>query len=389
MNDKQIRPAISAFLLMITMSILTTGISFCVAPVCEDLGFSRASFMLYYSFLVAAGAISPSFLGVFINKYGTRGVVLFSSIWCGLGFAGLSISSQLWMFYIFGAAVGLLGATCVFLAANIIVQTSYSRKKASFVLGIVMTGTGVGGVIWSNLIPNIIDSMGWRFGYLTLGIIWVALTMLSVLILGKRKAAATPGHTAASADNSFSRKALLKDRKFTLAIILMCVITVGSCATQHLPSILTEMGHDTARISTLVSVMTASSAIGAILEGMICSKIGIKKTLFGVLLLYIFGFCLMSMNAGVFFALAFLAMGAGSQGTLMPIVVRTLFGNQNYTSIWSVVVTCSSIASFLASPSWGMVYDVTGSYRPALMVMPLLLVCGLLCLVTVFRNVDD
>ena len=124
MVKNQTRPALSAFLLMLTMSLLTTALSFFVAPVCEDLGFGRGSFTLYYSLMVAAGAVSASFLGTYMNSHGPRGVIFTSGIWVGLGLVGFSFSSQLWMFYVLGAAMGLFGSTCVYLAANVIVQQS-------------------------------------------------------------------------------------------------------------------------------------------------------------------------------------------------------------------------------------------------------------------------
>ena len=38
-------------MLMLTMSLLSTALSFFVAPVCADLGFGRGSFTLYYSLI--------------------------------------------------------------------------------------------------------------------------------------------------------------------------------------------------------------------------------------------------------------------------------------------------------------------------------------------------
>lgn len=389
MAKTQFRPAASAFILMLTMSLLTTALSFFVAPVCEDLGFGRGSFTLYYSLMVAAGAVSASFLGTYMNSHGPRGVILVSGFWVGLGLMGFSFSNQLWLFYVLGAAMGLFGSTCVYLAANVIVQQSYSSKNAAAILGIVMAGAGIGGVIWSNLIPNVLDSMGWRFGYRLLGILWMTLAVLAALILGKQESVVAFGHAKSGGSNDSSKKEALKSRRFFLSAALMCILTVCSCISQHLPAVLGEMGHDSAMVGVLVSVMTAASAVGTILEGMVCSKIGIKKTMIGVLVVYGAGYCLMSMNAGVYAALVCLAIGSGSIGTLMPIVVRRIFGGLHYAAIWSVVITCSSVASFLASPTWGMVYDFTGSYRPALMTMPVLLVCGLLCLLGAFRNVEE
>jgi hypothetical protein len=109
----------------------------------------------------------------------------------------------------------------------------------------------------------------------------------------------------------------------------------------------------------------------------------------GILVFYAAGDGLMSFRTGIYAALVCLAIGSGSIGTLMPIVVRRIFGGLHYAAIWSVVITCSSVASFLASPTWGMVYDFTGSYRPALMAMPILLALGMICLLGAFKKVEE
>lgn len=388
MSKNQTRPALSAFLLMVTMSLLSTALSFFVVPVCEDLGFGRGSFTLYYSLMVAAGAVSASFLGTYMNKKGVRGVVLVSGIWCGIGFLGLSFSSQLWMFYGLGAAMGLFGSTCVYLAANVIVQQSYSSRHVGAILGIVMAGAGIGGVIWSNLVPQVLDRFGWRFGYRMLGICWVVLALLSVVILGKQELAGAFGNMKGAAMGGTSKKDAMKSFRFYLAVTLMCILSVCSCISQHLPSVLGEMGHDSTKIGVLVSVMTAASAVGTVAEGVICSKLGIKKTMLGVLVLYIIGFLFMSLQTAVSVALTLLAFGSGSIGTLMPVVVRRIFGGRDYAAIWSVVISCSSVASFLAAPMWGMVYDFCGSYTPALIAMPVLLSAGIFCLFGAFRNME-
>ena len=389
MAKTQFRPAVSAFLLMVTMSLLSTALSFFVVPVCSDLGFGRGSFTLYYSLMVAAGAVSASFLGTYMNKHGVRGVILLSGIWCGVGFLGLSASSQLWMFYLLGAAMGLFGSTCVYLAANVIVQQSYSSKNASAILGIVMAGAGIGGVACSNILPQFLENFGWQMGYRMLGICWLGLAVLAALILGKQEAAVAFGHAKSGAMGGTSKKDALKSSRFYMAVGLMCVLAVCSCISQHLPSVLGEMGHNTAQVGIMVSVMTAGSAVGTMAEGLVCSKLGIKKTMIGVIILYAVGYIFMSLNRGIYAALIFLAFGSGSIGTLMPIVVRRIFGGRDYAAIWSVVISCSSIASFVASPLWGMVYDFSGSYLPALIAMPFLLAGGMFCLICAFRGIED
>lgn len=385
MAKNHLRPALSAFLLMVTMSLLSTALSFFVAPVCQDLGFGRGSFTLYYSLMVAAGAVSASFLGTYMNKHGVRGVILVSGVWCGVGLLGLSFSSALWMFYLIGAAMGFFGTTCVYLAANVIVQQSYSSKDASAVLGLVMAGAGIGGVVWSNAVPQIIALSGWRSGYRMLGICWLILALLSALILGKQELAGAIGH-AKSASGGASKKEALRSVRFFLAVALMCILTAASCISQQLPSVLGELGHDGTAVSKMVSVMTAAAAVGTVAEGVLCSKLGIRNTMLGILVMYAAGFAMLASGSFPYAALVCLAFGAGSIGTLMPVVVRTIFGGRDYAAIWSIVISCSSVASFLATPVWGMVYDHFGTYQPALLLMPVLLVCSMFCLLAAFRK---
>ena len=385
MEKQQIRPAFSAFVLMLTMSLLSTGLSFFVAPVCGELGFGRGSFTLYYSLMVAAGAVSASFLGTYMNKKGVRGVVLLSGIWCGVGFWGLSASKALWMFYLIGGAMGLFGTTCVYLAANVIVQQSYSSRSAATVLGVVMAGSGIGGVIWSNLVPALLSGLGWRGAYRSMGIMWLALAVISTLILGKQEQINSIGH-AKSIDGGASRQEALKSVKFYLAVAVMCILSCASCISQQLPAVLEGLGHDGSQISLMISVMTAFVAVGTIAEGMLCSKLGILKTMVIVLLLYVAGYVMLALDLSVYAALVCLAFGSGSIGTLMPVVVRTIFGGRDYAAIWSVVISCSSVASFLAAPVWGMVYDVFGTYMPALAVMPVLLLLGIAALLGAFKK---
>ena len=385
MAKNHLRPAFAAFLLMLTMSLQTTALSFFVEPVCADLGFGRGSFTLYYSLIVAAGAVSASFLGSYMNRKGVRGVVLVSGIWCGVGFWGLSLSSSLWMFYVVGAAMGLLGFTCVYLAANVIVQQSYSSKDASAVLGLVMAGSGIGGVIWSNVVPKVLASFGWRFGYRTLGICWLALAVLAILILGKRELAGAFGNGKIATDGA-SKKEALRSMRFVLVVLVMCFVTIASCISQQLPAVLVGAGHSSDSVGILISVMTAAVAVGTVLEGVLCTKLGIRNTMMLILAVYAAGYWMLPVKALVYPALVCLAFGSGSLGTLMPIVVRQIFGGREYAAIWSVVITCSSIASFLATPVWGMVYDLFGTYAPALTVVPILLISGIFALMAAFKK---
>lgn len=60
----------------------------------------------------------------------------------------LAMVTKLWMLYAVVFSLGLLGSNCVCLCGNIMVQQAYFGPRASGILGVVMAGSGVGGMFF-------------------------------------------------------------------------------------------------------------------------------------------------------------------------------------------------------------------------------------------------
>jgi len=379
-----IRPATAAFLLMMAMAVTSSALSFFVSPVCADLGLGRGSFALYYSLMTAAGAFSTSFLGQHINKKGVRGIVLLSGIWVCCGLNLFAMADSLWMFYLTAAAMGFFGTSCVNLCANVLVQQSYSSAQASGIMGVVMAGSGVGGMIFSVLVPNVIESFGWRFGYRFLGMCWLVLALSAFLIMGKTKASGSNRKTIAM--EGMTRAEALRSPKLYLLMVTIMILAACCGIQQQMPSLLEGMEFSTSQVSMMISVMTAGLAVGKVFQGILSSKIGIVKGIYVMVVLFALGFLMMLSKALVYPGLVALAFGMGVVTTLLPIVSRFVFGSRDYAAIWSMLATASSVGSFMAAPLWGMVYDLFGSYTPGLIAASILLAGALAVLVRVFRN---
>ena len=189
-----------------------------------------------------------------------------------------------------------------------------------------------------------------------------------------------------SISGGMSKKEAVKTVKFYLAAAVMCVVSSASCISQQLPALLQNLGH--ADINKLISIMTAGIAIGTIVEGLLCSRLGIRNTMILILCIYASGFLLLTFNRAVAIALVCLAFGHGTVTTLMPIVVRTIFGGREYAAIWSLIATAGSIGTIVATPVWGMVYDLSGSYTLGLIAAPVMLMVALGALVLIFRGTE-
>lgn len=382
---KEFRPALAAFLLMMAMALTTTALSFFVEPVCTALDLGRGSFTIYYSILTASGALAIPVLGQVINKNGVRGIITISSLWVALGLFAFSLSTELWMFYAAAAAMGLFGTSCVSLCANVIVQQSYSGGRASGLLGIVMSGSGVGGVIVSALLPGLIENLGWRWCYRILGISWLLLCIGALLLLGKQELTGGVGHRRTPADG-MTRAQALRSHKFYLLTAVMFILSAACGIQQLLPSVLSGYGFATAQVSGMLSFFTAALAVGKIAQGLLYGRIGPDRGGYLVITAFAVSFGLLRIPSMAYPALLLLAVGMGCVTTLMPIVTRFTFGALEYAAIWSILSTVSNVGALLATPLFGMAYDAAGSYEPAMSASAIGLIGALIGLFLSFRN---
>ena len=384
-ENRSLRPSAAAFLLMMAMAVTTSALSFFVSPVCSDLNIGRGSFSVYFSLMTASGAASTPFLGRYINKNGVKRVMFLSGLWCCAGLLLFSLCDSLWMFYLAGAALGLFGTSCVSLCANVIVQSSYSGDQASGILGFVMAGSGVGGMLFSLILPGILERFGWRLGYRFLAVCWLVMVLGAFALMGRQETAGNIGSRKTPLPGMTQAEAL-KSAKFYLMVASIFIYTAGCGIQQHIPSLLEGMAFSTTQISLMVSVMTAGLAVGKIVQGILYSRIGIRAGGSIITLLFAAGFLLLTSSRLVYPGLVSLAFGMGLVTTLMPIVTRFVFGAREFASIWGLLATASSVGSFLSTPVWGMVYDGFGSYDPALLVSPVLLAAALAAMLLALKE---
>ena len=172
-------------------------------------------------------------------------------------------------------------------------------------------------------------------------------------------------------------------------LTLVIFILSAACGIQtQLPVVLSGYGFGTARVSAMVSFFTAALALGKILQGILYSKIGPQRGGCLIVAVYAASFLLLRLPNAAYSALAMLAVGMGSVTTLMPILTRSAFGSAEYAAIWSILSTASNVGTLVAAPLFGMVYDASGSYGPAMTASSVGLVLSLGLLFLAFRETE-
>lgn len=379
------RPAISAFLLMMSMALTTTALSFFVVPVCAELGLGRGSFTVYYSLMTASGAIAAQVLGRIIGRRGVRRIVAIGSVWGAAGFVAFSFSDTLWMFYGAGIFLGVFGTACVSLCSTVVVQQNYAGNRASGILGVVMAGSGVGGMLVSLILPGVIRELGWRWGYRFVALCWLIFGLLALSLLEKQDIPVSKERQQASSEG-MTRAQALGSPGLYLLILMMFLLSAATGIQQHIPSVLSERGLDGGAVRVMVSFFTAMLAIGKIGQGLLYGKAGAVRGGTAVIVVFAVSFVMLLSENLIWPGLAALAVGMGTVTTLMPILTRNAFGTREYAAIWSILSAVSNFGAMVAAPLFGVAYDASGTYGPAMIVSALGLALTMVPLKRCFRK---
>jgi len=243
----------------------------------------------------------------------------------------------------------------------VIVQQNYFGPQASGILGAVMAGTGVGGMFFSLIIPNVIGAFGWRTGFRVMGLSWLVLVWLGVLLLGKQTMLQNSSANGA-VGLGMTRAEALKSPKLYLQIVVIVIISACCGLQQQLPSLLSAKGLRAGQVSVMISAMTVFLALGKFGQGLLYGKIGVEKGGLLTMAAFAAGCLAVLSKALVWPALLLLAVGMGIYTTLLPVVVRRVFGSREYASIWALIATVGSVGTIVGYPLWGTIYDLTGTY---------------------------
>ncbi|MDA1349778.1 MAG: MFS transporter, partial [Chloroflexi bacterium] len=141
-------------------------------PIVAHFGWSRAATAGALSLQrLEAGLISP-FVGIFINRYGPRRVILCGVLVSGLGFVFLSQTHSLWQFYVAMSVIGIGLEFGSFFAIGITVANWFVVKRA-MAMSLFTAGTGLGGLLVP-VVVALIALTDWRMGLLVVGVgFWV------------------------------------------------------------------------------------------------------------------------------------------------------------------------------------------------------------------------
>lgn len=380
--------------------VLNNSAGLYLPPVAKDLHIGMGSLTLYLSISSVVTLIFLPIGGKMLAKYNTRMLLTVAIILQAGAFAAFGLMRSVWGWYILAVPLAIGGVFITVISGPVLIN-NWFKKSNGLALGIMGAAGGAIGAIAQPVVGNLIAGQGWSRAYLYVGIAIIIIVVPVILLIlrnspkekGILKYGAVSEDGDATEDHAnkgVTMAAARKSSAFYALVLFFFFITAISSFSIHIPTYLANQGYDVKFSGTVMGIYMVGVLLGALVLGYLSDKIGAKNTSLLAMVLGIISVIMLQFFAGsaviISVAAGILGFMAASIGTLAPTLTSTLFGNKEYSQIYASASLGLAIASIVALPVYGYIYDFTGSYQFVLYGLIVMFIINIVAILIAFKG---
>lgn len=341
-------------------------------------GAGPAEIDLIGTLAISLMTIGAPFASAWTKSYTPRSVTLIGGALFAVSNILASLGQKLWHFLLTqGLMLGC--ATCLSYIPAVTVTPGWFDARRGLAMGIVLSGTGVGGVVWAPALRALNASIGFRNTLRLTGVVTYVLISGSALILKwdpdserrnqQESSSATRPHPLRVPLVNWQ---VARSRKF-LAQAIGATLQAGAyyAPVYFFSAYARTLGYSAASGANFIALSNGSSAAGKVIIGYIADRYGRLNLLLVCTLISsaaTLGLWLPSTIAGgdrsgkaMFAAFAILyGIFAGAYVALFPTALVELFGVQHFASVNGFLYMLRGIASLVGTPVAGALIRGSG-----------------------------
>lgn len=362
-------------------------------PVTEDMGISRSAFTLSNTILQAMGIFLSPLIAKKISKGNLKSIQSIAIIVFSLSYASYGLAKSPIHLYLLSFIIGICYLCATIIPISIMI-TNWFVKKRGLAMSLAMAGIGLGGFVFSPLITLWISNYGWRKTYMIMGAILLVVSLPVSLFVFKKKPE-DMGLVAYGSDEKqdegnvvhtvatikLETKDIFRKPFFILLLVGMALNgVINSGALGQFPPALEGL-QTPAMAATIISLYSLIGIAGKLTLGWVNDKWGVvASSIFGCVT---FGLAFIFMFFGghqiALYALAItLGLGIGIGSVSPPLVTSSIFSTEQYGEVYGYVSSAMQVGMSVGSLLVASIYDKTGSYQIAWLLLLVLTVGTLL-----------
>ncbi len=364
-----------AFLTQFVMKLVHLSFGVFLVPVADELGWSRGLISGAYSLnMIVFGFVGVA-AGRLVDRIGPRLLLSGGAALVGLGYIWAGVMQSPWEFYVaFGVLVGI-GLSTTYVPLSTTIARWFTSRRGTM-MGILVAGSGFGGLVGPLLTERLIPQFGWRFTSAALGALAfiICFALAQWLIQDPNKVGLEPYVGRASSEGralpSGYSSMTVRESVTTAPFWTLCTAWAahgffGAGMVVHIYAYATDSGVASDQAALLLGLLGGAGLTGSLLIGSLVQAAGLRVAtviaftfttvgLTGVLVSSSIEFLFLSV---FIFGLGWLAIGA-----LVPSIVADQFGLGRMGSLMGVVECAWAIGAAIGPITLGIIFDLTGTY---------------------------
>jgi predicted MFS family arabinose efflux permease len=216
----------------------------------------------------AAGYLAGALIAApIIRRFGVKQIFFRSMVATALGVGASGLTSQFTALLCLRVLAGLMGALAFVAGGSMTAAVSGSAARAPLALGIYFAGGGLGVAMSALSIPLLLDTVGWRGGWLVLGGLALAASLIALPAL--RRAPLPADQSPMAKESSWS------PRKMSLELVGYILFGAGyiAYATFIIAQLRANSDFSAREITFFWAFLGAAAIIGVFVWGPILSRL--------------------------------------------------------------------------------------------------------------------
>ena len=349
-------------------------------PVKAEFGWTDTQTQLCFTLTLCFFCLGGLLSGLISRRVTLRVRLLAAAV---LVIGGFDLSAhaegRLGLFYLGYGVLTALGVGVVYNAVIACVNGWFADKKG-MASGAMMMSLGFSALLMSRAFQALLGGMGWKEIYMLLGTVIGLVIAVSAFVLKNPPAA----QTAAGTEKDVSTREMLKTGSFwKLFAFFTLLAAVGSTAIGFGRDYFRSVGMAENAAVTLAGLLAVFNGLGRLFSGWLCDRAGLSRTrmvtsavAIGAPALALLA-CVTSSPLLGAVGLCLCGFSYGFSPTVSAALAGGFYGMKHFSLNFSVLNLVLIPASFMSTLA-GRLYETTGAYQLALIVLTALSVVGLI-----------
>ncbi|MFC1962052.1 MFS transporter [Chloroflexota bacterium] len=334
-------------------------------------------------------------LGFLVDRIGARWPIAIGELIAGASLTALFfVPSYTWLLiflFITGLGCGFLQPAT---AQGVIIW--FPQHERATVMGLKQTSFNIGGIITAIGLPIVALSLGWRYGFLFLGITAIAIGITAFILYKEPPSKASPEDAGMDTPKPMSLANLLKNREiWMVGAVGFCFSWIEIAAIAYLVLHLTEiLLFSVVAAGGLLAMAQATGGIGRPLTGFLSDRVfrARRKPVLILLATIVSASCLFLsllhpyVSWEIYPVIFLLGLGGIAFGGVFLTLLGELGGPRGAGKVVGLGSTIAVGGSTVGPIVFGYIIDISGSYQLAWLSLAFLGVLTLLLLLFIHEE---